>query len=79
MGLIYNYILGYDTDDNTWLFDVLNINDINFVFKPIDLLEVGIDKVFKKAIAINPENYYLRDRAYLKDIDFNNFNYILKK
>lgn len=66
-------------DDNNWNLGVIDWKgDPNFLYRPLELHEVGIDMVFKKAISVSPINYkVVGDRLSLINIDLNKFNYRL--
>lgn len=64
-------------EDNDWNLNVINWkNDPNFFYRPLELFEVGIDKIFKKSITIDSSNYLTKGNTLsLMNVDFNKFNY----
>lgn len=52
--------------------------DPNFAFRPLDLYEVGIDFILKKAITVLDTNWDFNDNFFgLKEIDFTKYNFYL--
>jgi hypothetical protein len=61
---------------------VVGINDWkgdpNLDYRPVDLFELGIDRVFKKGITIEPDSYELSGSTFtLRDVDFSKYNFTL--
>jgi len=64
-------------EESDWNMNVIDWKfDPNFNYRPLEILEVGVDRVFKKAISIDSSNYLI-DGEILKlvNVDFNNYNY----
>lgn len=64
-------------ETNDWILNVIDWkNDPNFNYRPLDLHEVGVDRVFKKGISIDSSNYYINDGVLsLVNVDFDKYNY----
>lgn len=64
-------------EDSDWILNVINWkDDPNFYYRPLDLFEVGVDKVFKKGISVDSSNYLINgERLSLVDIDFEKYNF----
>lgn len=62
---------------NDWNISVINWkDDPNFFYRPLELFEVGVDRVFKKAITIDSSNYLIKGNTLeLMNVDFNKYNY----
>ncbi len=68
-----NVISGTDSGQLTFL-----SRDPYFNFTPVDLMEIGIDEVQKKAIAVEPKNVRLRGYTYsITNLDLNKYRYEL--
>lgn len=79
--LIRKYVTGvvWLDDENDWNINVIDWKtDPNFYYRPIEIHEVGVDNILKKAISVDSSNYFIDgDRLGLTNIDFNRFNYKL--
>lgn len=69
----------YLDSDNDWNINIIDWkNDPNLYYRPVDLHELGIDNVFKKAISVETYNLGIDgNRLVLKDIDVEKYNYRL--
>jgi hypothetical protein len=63
--------------DSDWTISVINWkDDPNFFYRPLELFEVGVDRVFKKSITIDSSNYLVKGNSLeLMNVDFNKYNY----
>ena len=64
-------------EDSDWILNVIDWrNDPNFYYRPLDLHEVGVDRVFKKGISIDASNYLVNGKVLsLVDVDFEKYNF----
>jgi YVTN family beta-propeller protein len=64
-------------EDSDWILNVVDWkSDPNFYYRPLDLHEVGVDRVFKKGISVDASNYLINGEVLeLVDIDLNKFNF----
>jgi hypothetical protein len=63
--------------ESDWNISVINWkDDPNFFYRPLELFEVGVDRVFKKAITIDSSNYLIKGNILeLMNVDLNKYNY----
>lgn len=74
----YCSVVTGNNENNDLTLNVIDyITDPNLSYKPIELYEIGYDKVFKKAISV--ENYNLNYESFISlvDINYDVFNYFL--
>jgi len=66
-------------DKADWNLNVIDWkSDPNFFYRPVEIHEVGVDKVLKKAISVDSSNYLVSgEQLSLINIDFEKFNYRL--
>ncbi|MFM2393216.1 MAG: hypothetical protein RLZZ546_1198, partial [Bacteroidota bacterium] len=64
-------------EESDWNISVTNWkDDPNFFYRPLELFEVGVDRVFKKAITIDSSNYLIKGNTLeLMNVDLNKYNY----
>jgi DNA-binding beta-propeller fold protein YncE len=64
-------------EESDWILNVIDWkSDPNFYYRPVDLHEVGVDRVFKKGISIDSSNYLVNgDVLSLVDVDFEKYNF----
>ncbi len=64
-------------EESDWNISVINWkDDPNFFYRPLELFEVGVDRVFKKAITIDSSNYLIKGNTLeLMNVDLNKYNY----
>ncbi len=69
----------YLDNDSDWNINIIDWKtDPNLYYRPVDLHELGIDKIFKKAISVEPKNLGVdSNRLILKNIDIEKYNYRL--
>lgn len=69
----------YLDNDSDWNINIIDWKtDPNLYYRPVDLHELGIDKIFKKAISVEPKNLGVdSNKLILKNIDIEKYNYRL--
>ncbi len=67
----------YLDEESDWNIGVINWkDDPNFYYRPLELFEVGIDRIFKKSITVDSSNYLVKGNTLnLINIDLNKYNY----
>jgi hypothetical protein len=78
---IRRYVSGvvYLDDANDWNINIIDWQrDPNMVYQPVDVHELGIDKVFKKGVTVTSQNLCTdSNRLTLKDIDLEKYSFRL--
>lgn len=69
----------YLDTEGDWNINIIDWKqDPNLYYRPVDLHELGIDDVFKKAVSVDPINLAINsNRFVLQNIDLNKYNFKL--
>ena len=66
-------------DDNILVMDVYDWNsDVCLNYRPVEILEMGYDKILKKAVSVTLSDYIITNNVWFGVSDSGVFNYILK-
>jgi hypothetical protein len=78
---IRRYVSGvvFLDEANDWNINIIDWKkDPNMIYYPVDIHELGIDKVFKKAVSVTPHNMKMNaNRLALENIDLEKYNFKL--